>query len=138
MDLLENWIQLSFDEYSGGKQYLTRHSMKLAVLSLIGRPIPLPKEKNEFSFKDLKSVVITSRISDILKDTREIYSMFDPEANGYLKVENLIDRNNLFSSIQIKEAFDSVDTDHDGLISYREFVQCIRLGFRNIGIPVDC
>ena len=56
--LMNDWVNWSFSQYANGKDRLTRHQMKLAVISMTGKkPTDLPRDQNSFTIEDLEQYV---------------------------------------------------------------------------------
>ena len=137
--LLDEWVRWSFAQYGNGKDALTRHQMKLAVISLTGKkPTDLPRGQNSFSINDLADYVTILTKGSIIGDISSLYDAFDQDGKGYVTLPDMIDAaktyNTNISEQIIEDAFNRVDRDHDGRISYREFMSTIDTGLIELGV----
>jgi hypothetical protein len=139
-NLLEEWVKWSFEQYSEGKPTLTRQQMKLAVISLTGKkPADLAPGQTSFSLQELYRYINTLNDGSILGDISSIYEEIDQTGKGFVEVDDLIraaqrHKANLSVSI-LQDAFARADTDHDGRISYREFLTTVKTGLIELGVP---
>lgn len=136
-NVFDEWIKISFDKYREGNKVLNRHQMKLAVISLTGRKTKLPSDKKEFSFPDLYTTVGNITRSQILSDIPKVYDEIDQDSKGYLQVDDLLKAANMNgASIQqdaLINAFQRADTDHDGMLSYKMFIDIVKNGLIELG-----
>ena len=132
---LSEWIKWTFEKYSNGNNSLTRHQMKLAVITLTGHKPNLPKDHSKFSLEDLNEFIGTS--GTILCNTSIIYDQIDVEQKGFITLKDLLDANKKSESkIQesvLKSAFSRADIDHDGRIPFSEFLSIVSDGLTDLG-----
>jgi hypothetical protein len=138
-DLLDEWVKWSFDQYREGSPTLSRQQMRLAVISLTGKkPKDLPPGQKAFSLPDLYRHIHSLNQGSIIGDISSLYDELDQAGNGYLQVEDLVQaaqRNQANISVKVLEdAFNRVDTDRDGRISYREFITTVKTGLIELGV----
>jgi hypothetical protein len=138
-NLLEEWVKWSFDQYSGGNPFLTRRQMKLAVISLTGgRPKGLPRGQTSFSLAELYQYIYRLNSGTILGDVSSLYDQFDCSGHGFVTLQDLLaaaEKNNAnFSQKVLEDAFNRVDTDQDGRISYRDFLNTVKTGLIELGV----
>lgn len=130
----DDWVVWSFEKYSNGNQVLNRHQAKLAVLSLTGKKIKLGDQKI-YTLDDLRKMVRSFSMSTFLSNVNQIYEEIDEEQNGFIRLKDLYEKaQSCCPSVTplLEEAFNSVDTDGDGMISYKEFISTIETGFKSI------
>jgi hypothetical protein len=138
-NLLEDWVKWSFNQYSGGNSCLTRRQMKLAVISLTGgNPKGLPRGQTSFSLPELYQYIYRLNSGTILGDVSSLYDQFDCSGHGFVTLEDLIvasEKNNAnFARKVLEDAFHRVDTDQDGRISYRDFINTVKTGLIELGV----
>jgi hypothetical protein len=139
-NMLEEWVKWSFEQYSEGRSTLTRQQMKLAVISLTGqKPSDLPRGHSSFTLQELYRYIHTLNAGSILGDISSIYDEIDQTGKGFVQVEDLIkaaQKNSANLSVAVlQDAFARADTDHDGRISYRDFVAIVKTGLIELGVP---
>ena len=130
----DEWVQWSFEKYSNGKQILTRHEMKLAIISLTGKK-PKLEEQKLYTIDDLRKEVQDYSMKTFISNINQIYEEIDREQNGFIRLKDLYSRAQKCCpqiSPLLEEAFSNVDKDNDGMISYREFVTTVENGFRSL------
>jgi hypothetical protein len=139
-NLLEEWVKWSFDQYSEGKPTLSRQQMKLAVISLTGKkPADLPPGQTSFSVQDLYRYINALNDGSIIGDISSIYEEIDQTGQGFIQVDDLIRaarkyKANLSVPV-LQDAFARADADHDGRISYRDFIATVKTGLIELGVP---
>jgi hypothetical protein len=139
-NLLEEWVKWSFDNYSEGQSTLTRQQMKLAVISLTGqKPTDLPPGQTAFTLSELYRYIHCLNAGSILGDISSIYDEIDESGQGFVQVEDLIraaQKNGAnLSGTVLQDAFTRADSDHDGRISYRDFLAIVKTGLIELGVP---
>jgi len=89
----------------------------------------IPK-KNEFNLDELLDLVLPVLKSDIFGSVEYLYPYLDPDGKGFFTISDLrrVSVANSFSYEEklLSDAFSRVDTDRDGMISYREFMSLIK------------
>ena len=137
--LMNDWVNWSFSQYANGKDRLTRHQMKLAVISMTGKkPTDLPRDQNSFTIEDLEQYVRILNSGNIIGDVCSLYDCIDQDGKGYVTVLDLIaaaEANHAnISQAALEDAFQRVDRDRDGRISYRDFMNTVNTGLIELGV----
>jgi uncharacterized membrane-anchored protein len=130
----DEWVKWSFEKYSNGNQVLDRHQAKLAIISLTGKKVKLGEQKL-YTLGDLRKMVRSFSMSTFLSNVNQIYEEIDKEQNGFVRLKDLYENAQMYCpSVTpfLEEAFNIVDADGDGMISYKEFISTIESGFKNI------
>lgn len=134
----DEWISWSFQKYSEGNQILNRRQLKLAVISLIGKKPKLNPNQKLFTLEDLKRIVGDISYRGFADNANKIYEEIDKEQKGYIKLQDLFIVTKKYcpgiTDTIITQAFTRSDTDNDGMISYKDFLSIVHLGFQSIGI----
>lgn len=128
----DDWVEWTFNKYSEGNQCLNRRQMKLAVISLTGKKPKLPDQKI-FTFGDFRRFLGNLDFNKYIGDFSELYEKIDKEQKGYIRIQDLIQACKEFGEYVdidvLHGAFSRVDTDNDGMISYKEFISTVQAGF---------
>ena len=130
----DDWVQWSFEKYSNGSGVLNRHQMKLAIISLTGKKVKLGDQKL-YTVNDLRKYVKDYSMKTFISNINQIYEEIDKKENGFLVLSDLYERaQKLCPQVAplLEEAFNAVDRDNDGMISYKEFVSTIEEGFKTL------
>eukprot|EP00741_Cyanophora_paradoxa_P009790 tig00000147_g9486.t1 len=127
---------------TGGKGYLIRAELKLAMIALLGfKPTKieldriLPKNEDGRSVgvpQELFERIMADRLAlqDRDIEIRQIFEAMDVGRRGFITAEDL---KRVFKSVAssipesaIAEAFAEVDTDMDGRVGYRDFERMMK------------
>ena len=130
----DDWVQWSFERYSQGNQVLNRHQMKIAIISLTGKKPKLCQQKL-YTINDLRKYIKDYSMKTFISNLNQIYEEIDNQQNGFIRLQDLYARaHNLCPQTVplIEEAFNLVDRDTDGMISYHDFVSTVENGFRSL------
>lgn len=134
----DEWIVWSFEKYSEGNKILNRRQMKLAVISLIGKKPKLNQSQKLFTLDDLRRTIGDISFRSFADNANKIYDEIDKEQKGYVKLQDLYSAAQQYcpgiSETLITQAFTRADTDNDGMISYKDFMSIVHLGFQSIGV----
>jgi Ca2+-binding EF-hand superfamily protein len=137
--MLEEWVKWSFNQFGGGNSTLTRQQMKLSVISLTGKkPTNLTPKQSSFTLSELYQYIHYLNEGSILGDISLLYDEIDQTGQGFIQIEDLLrtaQRNKANLSVAVlQNAFSRADTDHDGRISYRDFLSTVKIGLIELGI----
>lgn len=113
--------------------------MKLAVISMTGKkPTDLPKSQTSFTQDDLRHYVEILNHGKIIGNVSDLYDCFDKSGQGYVTLDDVIAVAVANSAPTprdaLADAFQRVDRDSDGRISYRDFLATVNSGLAELGV----
>lgn len=128
------------DSDDGHKGYLSRTDLKVAMVSLFGyKPCKYTVDELMGTLqcgmsKETFIALMTQKMAAVDKDeeTREMFRAFDRESKGFLTVDDLCHATSKvaagFPIHRIYLAFQDIDGDKDGRISFRDFEWMMKHG----------